>query len=95
MVRTAVAQIANTGRNAQGVKLIRIAEDEVLVGVACVDHEDESSEELSAEPAQSVAPIVSDNFVQDSSAGADLSADAAVEAADEIFDDLTADDDDT
>lgn len=40
LVRTPVAQIASTGRNAQGVKLIRIADEESLVGVACVEHED-------------------------------------------------------
>lgn len=40
LVRTPVAQIATTGRNAQGVKLIRIAEEETLVGMACVEHEE-------------------------------------------------------
>lgn len=46
MVRTAVLQIANTGRSAQGVKLMHIADDEVLVGVACVEHEDEALDDL-------------------------------------------------
>lgn len=40
LVRTPVAQIAVAGRNAQGVKLIRIADDETLVGLACVEHEE-------------------------------------------------------
>lgn len=44
LVRTPVAQIAIAGRNAQGVKLIRIADEEVLVGMACVEHEEESTE---------------------------------------------------
>ncbi|XID74132.1 DNA gyrase subunit A [Alkanindiges sp. WGS2144] len=37
LVRTRAAEIATTGRNAQGVRLIRIGEDEVLVGVVSVD----------------------------------------------------------
>ena len=45
LVRTPVAQIANAGRNAQGVKLIRIADEEVLVGMACVEHDDDEIEE--------------------------------------------------
>lgn len=43
MVRTAVAQIAKTGRFAQGVILIRLADDETLVGLACVEHEDDEA----------------------------------------------------
>jgi DNA gyrase subunit A len=42
MVRTRVAEVASTGRNAQGVRLIRLGGDEMLVGVVCVDEiEDE------------------------------------------------------
>lgn len=37
LVRTRVAEVASTGRNAQGVRLIRLGEDEVLVGVVCLD----------------------------------------------------------
>lgn len=40
LVRTPVAQIMTAGRNAQGVKLIRIADEETLVGMACVEHEE-------------------------------------------------------
>ncbi|WP_066799947.1 DNA gyrase subunit A [Moraxella oblonga] len=40
LVRTPVADIMLASRNAQGVKLIRVADDEVLVGVACVEHEE-------------------------------------------------------
>ncbi|MDO4450765.1 MAG: DNA gyrase subunit A [Moraxella sp.] len=46
LVRTPVAQIATAGRNAQGVRLIRVADDEKLVGVACVEHEEVESDEL-------------------------------------------------
>lgn len=46
MVRTPVAQIATTGRNAQGVTLIRLADDERLVGIACTKGEvDDNSTE--------------------------------------------------
>ncbi len=48
LVRTPVAQIAKTGRNAQGVKLIRLANDEYLVSMACVEGAGE--EEGDAEP---------------------------------------------
>ncbi len=37
LVRTRAAEIAQTGRNAQGVRLIRLAEDESLVGLEVVD----------------------------------------------------------
>lgn len=37
LVRTRVAEVASTGRNAQGVRLIRLGEEEVLVGVVCLD----------------------------------------------------------
>ncbi|MDO5651798.1 MAG: DNA gyrase subunit A [Moraxella sp.] len=40
LVRTPVVEIASTGRAAQGVRLIRIADGETLVSVACVEHED-------------------------------------------------------
>lgn len=50
MVRTRAVEIATTGRNAQGVRLIRLADDEVLVGLEAVDDiasEDEEAAELS------------------------------------------------
>lgn len=46
LVRTPVAQIATAGRNAQGVKLIRIGEQEALVGMACVEHEEADDGEM-------------------------------------------------
>ena len=50
MVRTRIKEIRETGRNAQGVKLIDLRAGEVLQGIAPVvsDKEDEDSE---AEPA--------------------------------------------
>ncbi|UNU73403.1 DNA gyrase subunit A [Moraxella nasovis] len=62
LVRTPVAQIASTGRTAQGVRLIRIADDEVLVGVACVEHEDdEETADIIDESGDSLDTTVSDD----------------------------------
>jgi DNA gyrase subunit A len=41
MVRTRVAEIRETGRNAQGVKLIDLRENETLSGIAPVVREEE------------------------------------------------------
>jgi DNA gyrase subunit A len=37
LVRTRASEVAQTGRNAQGVRLIRLGEDETLVGVEAID----------------------------------------------------------
>jgi DNA gyrase subunit A len=37
MVRTRVAEVSVTGRNAQGVMLIRLDSKETLVGVVCIE----------------------------------------------------------
>ena len=64
LVRTPVGQIAQTGRNAQGVTLIRISQDESLVSIALVEggSEDELDEE-------SLEAASADNIPQD---GTDL-----------------------
>ena len=49
LVRTPVAQIATAGRNAQGVKLIHIADEETLVGMACVEHQEDEMDDEAAE----------------------------------------------
>jgi DNA gyrase subunit A len=46
LVRTRASEVAQTGRNAQGVRLIRLSNDELLVGVVSVDAVDD--EELEA-----------------------------------------------
>lgn len=45
LVRTPVQHVASSGRNAQGVTLIRLSKDEKLVAMARVAHE-ESDDEL-------------------------------------------------
>lgn len=67
LVRTPVAQIATTGRNAQGVKLIRIAGEEVLVGVACVEHEEPDDTEDDLENAQSTNDNASETMPENTS----------------------------
>ena len=54
LVRTPVAQIAQTGRNAQGVTLIRLGHDERLVSMARVEGSDDAfiDDELAASQAQ-------------------------------------------
>ena len=51
LVRTRASEVAETGRNAQGVRLIRLGENETLVGVEAIDavEEDEFSEDLADE----------------------------------------------
>lgn len=67
MVRTRAAEIATTGRNAQGVRLIRLAEDETLVGLEALEDLSEDDE------------IVSDVAVTDAASGEMLSVDTASE----------------
>jgi DNA gyrase subunit A len=51
MVRTRVAEIRETGRNAQGVKLIDLRENEILQGIApVVSNEDEENAEGVEQP---------------------------------------------
>ncbi|WP_347456553.1 DNA gyrase subunit A [Acinetobacter thermotolerans] len=44
LVRTRASEVAQTGRNAQGVRLIRLAEDEKLVGVEAIEAVDDEEE---------------------------------------------------
>ena len=64
LVRTPVGQIGQRGRNAQGVTLIRISQDESLVSIALVEggSEDELDED-------SLEAALADNIEQD---GTDL-----------------------
>ncbi len=46
LVRTRASEVAQTGRNAQGVRLIRLAEDETLVGVEAIEAVEEDDFDL-------------------------------------------------
>lgn len=48
LVRTRASEVAQTGRNAQGVRLIRLGENEILVGVVAIEavEEDEAFDEV-------------------------------------------------
>jgi DNA gyrase subunit A len=51
MVRTRVSEIRETGRNAQGVKLIDLRENEILQGIApVVANEEEEGDQPLQEP---------------------------------------------
>ncbi|MFB6349533.1 DNA gyrase subunit A [Moraxella sp. ZJ142] len=70
LVRTPVAQIATAGRNAQGVKLIRIADEEVLVGMACVEHEEDSdTDDDNGDVTAAVADSTADTGAADAADG--------------------------
>ncbi|KAA8731133.1 DNA gyrase subunit A [Acinetobacter qingfengensis] len=49
LVRTRAAEIATTGRNAQGVRLIRLGDEETLVGLEALEDLSEEGEEESSE----------------------------------------------
>ena len=48
LVRTRASEVAQTGRNAQGVRLIRLGENEILVGVVAIEavEEDDAFDEV-------------------------------------------------
>ena len=64
LVRTRASEVAQTGRNAQGVRLIRLGENETLVGVEAIEavEEDEILEEVSAIDAEQ---LVDDSTIMD------------------------------
>lgn len=59
LVRTRASEVAQTGRNAQGVRLIRLGENETLVGVEAIEAVEEEddllTEELNAESSETPA----------------------------------------
>lgn len=61
LVRTRASEVAQTGRNAQGVRLIRLAEDEKLVGVEAIEAVEDELEILEdIENTESAADEVTD-----------------------------------
>jgi len=59
LMRTRVSEIRETGRNAQGVRLIKLGEGDRLVAMAKVDAEPERAADGSASPAPGDAPAAS------------------------------------
>ncbi|NVK39944.1 MAG: DNA gyrase subunit A [Oceanospirillaceae bacterium] len=55
MVRTRTEEISELSRNTQGVMLIRVAEDETLVGLARIEEPEEPEEDIVAEDDESAA----------------------------------------
>ncbi len=61
LVRTRASEVAQTGRNAQGVRLIRLAEDEKLVGVEAIEAVEDELEILEdIENTESAADDITD-----------------------------------
>ena len=68
MVRTRASEVATTGRNAQGVRLIRLGNEEVLVGVVSVEavEEEEFIEEVEGEEVIATEALIdSETLVED------------------------------
>ncbi len=65
MVRTRVKEVRSTGRNAQGVMLIRLDVKEVLVGVVCIDcvGDDEDESDLDVIDADGAEVSVDDQAI--------------------------------
>ena len=60
LVRTRASEVAQTGRNAQGVRLIRLGENETLVGVEAIEAV-EDEEEILDESLDTVEETVADD----------------------------------
>ncbi|OTG61277.1 DNA gyrase subunit A [Acinetobacter sp. ANC 4204] len=60
LVRTRASEVAQTGRNAQGVRLIRLGENETLVGVEAIEAV-EDEEEILDESLDTVEEMVADD----------------------------------
>jgi len=58
LVRTRVAEVSQVGRNTQGVTLIRLPDDEKLVGVVRIENGDEDDGAETTGDGVSDAPIV-------------------------------------
>ncbi|NHB57895.1 DNA gyrase subunit A [Acinetobacter sp. 194] len=67
LVRTRASEVATTGRNAQGVRLIRLGKEEILVGVVSVEavEEDEFVEAVEGEELIHSETLVDDETIVD------------------------------
>ena len=67
MVRTRASEVATTGRNAQGVRLIRLGQEEILVGVVSVEavEEEEFIEAVEGEEVIASEALVDDETIAD------------------------------
>ncbi len=78
LVRTSVAEIRTMGRNTQGVRLIRLADDEKLVGLQRIDEletsEEESAEEIDVESGDKANTNVEASVSNEEVTGSSLSA---------------------
>jgi DNA gyrase subunit A len=73
MVRTRASEVATTGRNAQGVRLIRLGNEELLVGVVSVEavEEDEFIEAVEGEEVATSEALIDSEILLDDETIAD------------------------
>ncbi len=71
LVRTRASEVAQTGRNAQGVRLIRLGENETLVGVEAIEAVEEDdeivdqTETVEGQPIDGVALVDAEKLITD------------------------------
>ncbi len=63
LVRTRASEVAQTGRNAQGVRLIRLGENETLVGVEAIEAVEEDDELLDDASLAASAELAADDEI--------------------------------
>lgn len=77
LVRTRSSEISSLGRNTQGVMLIRLAEEEALVGIARIEEpEEDESEDAEVEGAEVEATEIESAAAESTEAGAAAESDA-------------------
>ena len=65
LVRTRIGEVSVQGRNSQGVTLIRLSDDEQLVGIVCLDVPEEEVFEGEAELVAEVPVVDAEVAVDD------------------------------
>lgn len=72
LVRTRASEVAQTGRNAQGVRLIRLGENETLVGVEAIEAVEEDDELLDDASLAEASEAATDNAADEAKKETDL-----------------------
>ncbi|EAR07751.1 DNA gyrase subunit A [Reinekea blandensis] len=76
LVRTRVDEISSLGRNTQGVKLIRVADDEKLVSIERIEEPEDVVEPLEGEASESDGDAPQDDVIDTSADTSDTQSDA-------------------
>jgi len=81
MVRTRTSEISELGRNTQGVRLIRVAEGEKMIGIARIEEPEEDESELAEGESQEASTSSAESA--DSTETGESTAEGAAEAGDD------------